>query len=181
MTTVAAPTYWFNIALKFTLEQEGGFSDLKNDSGGRTNLGIEESEARIFFHNPVFNIQKITVAQASEIYIERYWNTNGISLLPGPINMAVFDCGVNCGVVTAVKMLQSMVKSTPDGQIGHQTLNDLLYYTNRYGMAVAVSHYATLRGVHYRDIVRGNPGDVEFLDGWLNRNSACRALCDSYL
>ncbi len=84
-------------AIAFVLEREGGYSFLKEDPGGETNFGISK---RAY---PNVDIKALTIDQAKEIYKRDYWNKLNCDGKAYPLDIIMFDTGVNCGVSKAVK------------------------------------------------------------------------------
>jgi len=91
----------FNIALKFVLKWEGGYSNDPNDPGGETKFGISKRSY------PELDISKLTLKQAKEIYYQNYWLKAGCDTLPYPFNIVVFDTSVNMGKRRALEILNA--------------------------------------------------------------------------
>ena len=79
----------FDKAFEFTVGLEGGYSDDKNDPGGETRYGISKR------YNPDVDIKNLTLAQAKEIYLARYWIPAGCDAYPYPYDVILFDSAVN--------------------------------------------------------------------------------------
>jgi lysozyme family protein len=125
--------------IKVVLENEGGLSDNPNDPGGLTNMGI----AKKFYPNE--DIKNMTKDRAIEIYYKDYWSPMHLEKLHNEdLVLHVFDHGVNCGIRTSIKLLQSIVGVDEDGYIGPRKL----FYTN---------------------LADKRPALKIFLKGWLNR------------
>jgi lysozyme family protein len=68
------------------------------------------------------DVRNLTLDQAKVIYRTKYWaKVKGDQLPPG-VDYAVFDYGVNSGVVRAARVLQRIVGVEQDGKIGPTTL-----------------------------------------------------------
>lgn len=106
----------FDTAVAHILLFEGGYVNNPKDPGGETNRGI----AKKFY--PDEDIKGMTIERAKEIYRQDYWDKCQCEELPENIRLAVFDCAVNQGVRTAVRLLQQVVQVTPDGVLGPNTL-----------------------------------------------------------
>ena len=111
----------FDSSVALILKLEGGDKvvDHPKDPGGVTKYGIC---LRAYPHLGRDGIVNLTKAQAIEIYRTDYWNAASCHLLPPGISLAVFDCAVNQGVGTAIKLLQKALNVPSDGKIGKQTL-----------------------------------------------------------
>jgi lysozyme family protein len=117
----------FKQCLKFLYEHEGGLTNLKNDRGGLTNLGVTHEEYdryRRLKGETLRSVSMITMEEAEDIYHTFYWKTIQANLLPGGIDNAIFDMAVNNGVVGASKAAQRVAnklmgaKLSIDGHIG---------------------------------------------------------------
>lgn len=107
----------FEKAVLVILENEGGYVNDPNDSGGETKYGIS---ARSF---PDLDIKNLTKEQAISIYKKEYWDKIQGDKLPYRIALQVFDMAVNAGVSVAVKMLQEIAGTYKDGVVGKKTLD----------------------------------------------------------
>jgi lysozyme family protein len=94
-------------ALGIIFEVEGGYSNHPRDNGGPTNHGITQATLSAWRGRPVSvqEVQKLTTAEAVEIYRERFWKTVEAHKLPAGIDVAVFDQSVNSGPKTAQILL----------------------------------------------------------------------------
>lgn len=120
----------FDVCLKWLAEHEGGVTNLKNDRGGLTNLGVTHADYdhyRRFKGLPLRSVTLITPEEAKDLYHTFYWRTLQCHLLPGGVENAIFDMGVNNGVVGSAKAAQRVaVKLTGtrldiDGHLGPQS------------------------------------------------------------
>jgi lysozyme family protein len=89
------------IALKFTLKWEGGYSNDPNDPGGETKFGISKR-----YHQDL-DIKNLTLEGAVGIYNTEYWEPCGCAILDLPLAVCVFDTAVNRGVSKALQYLQT--------------------------------------------------------------------------
>lgn len=126
----------FRKALGFVLPQEGGYVNDPDDPGGETKWGISK---RAY---PNEDIKNLTPERACTIYATDYWDACGCDAIPFPLNVAVFDSAVNCGVGNA----KAWLKDTPD-----------------------VKAYLQKRKDYYIKIVNRNPTQVKYLKDWLRR------------
>jgi len=115
-------------ALDFVLGDniEGGYINNPADPGGETNFGICKRSY------PDVDIKNLTRDGAKAIYARDYWAPIHGDELPEPVALVAFDCAVNQGVGTAVKVLQEALAnqgylpdSAVDGRLGPQTLEAL--------------------------------------------------------
>jgi|WetSurMetagenome_2_1015567.scaffolds.fasta_scaffold00947_28 lysozyme family protein len=120
----------FDICLKWLGEHEGGVTNLKNDRGGLTNLGVTHADYdhyRRFRGLPLRSVTLITADEAKDLYHTFYWKTLQCQLLPAGIENAIFDMGVNNGVVGAARAAQRVANKLTgraldvDGHLGPQS------------------------------------------------------------
>lgn len=110
----------FDSAFSKLLMHEGGFSDHKDDPGGRTNFGITEAVARK--HGFTGDMRSLPVEVAKRIYQKDYWDSIFADELPAEIRYAMFDAAVNSGPGQAVRWLQRALNVADDGKLGAITL-----------------------------------------------------------
>lgn len=110
----------FTTAFEKLLGHEGGYSDHKDDPGGKTRYGITEAVAREVGYRG--NMRELPLDLAQRIYKDRYWDAVQAEHLPADIRYAVFDAAVNSGVAQAAKWLQRACGVKDDGVIGPQTI-----------------------------------------------------------
>ncbi len=150
----------FQECIAHVLESEGGYVWDRRDPGGETNYGISK---RAF---PKLNIKTLTKEQAIEIYYTHYWLPIRPHLIPAHLRFAVFDCAVNSGVATAIRLLQELAGVTADGIMGRVTA--------ARSVNVSLEQYLAARERLYRGIVRRRPASRVFLANWLHRLRAIR-------
>lgn len=105
----------FDRAFEIIIGHEGGYVNDPRDPGGETKYGISK---RAY---PAEDIQNLTLDRAKFLYKRDYWDAVDAESIPGAARLMVFDCSVNCGVVTAKKILQRAVDVKDDGIIGAKT------------------------------------------------------------
>ena len=114
----------FEKALAAVLVHEGGFSNLKSDPGGMTNLGCTKAVWEEHCGHPVDEktMRGLTPADVGPLYRQKYWNKVCGDDLPAGVDYVVFDAAINSGPGRAAKWLQACVGVEPDGGIGPKTL-----------------------------------------------------------
>lgn len=163
----------FELSLPYTLENEGGFSNNPNDSGGATNFGITREDYSRWLGHPVSvdDVKNMPEHYAESIYEAWYWSPLKLSLVTSQaVATAIFDMGVNLGIHEASLLAQqtlnllgaSILADGCTGPITVATLNQCT--TERFinGFQVRVRAY-------YQAIVNRNPSQRVFFDGWMNR------------
>lgn len=141
--------------------REGGLSTDPVDRGGLTYKGISS------ISNPDLFVNGLpSDAQIRQRYEERYVMGPGFDKIADlKTRSLLVDWGVNSGPAVAIKGLQGVVGTTPDGILGPKTL-------------------AAVAAMHPEDVVNGlvakrvqmigriiskNPSQAKFASGWLNR------------
>lgn len=158
----------FPACLKIVLKHEGGYVNHPKDPGGRTNLGVTQRvwEAWVGREVTEQEMRALTADMVAPLYRQKYWQkVRAHELCPG-LDLHVFDFGVNAGPARAIRYLQMMVGTQPDGKFGPATMKSVSNYINQYGAAKAVTRYGELREQYYRQL-RTFP---TFGRGWLRRN-----------
>lgn len=112
-------------SLRWVLQHEGGYANLKADPGGATNKGVTQKTYDAYrraIGAPVHDVRGIDDNEVEQIYREQYAKPVWFDRLPSGLDYALFDFAVNSGVSRAVKMLQGIVGVRQDGIMGNQTL-----------------------------------------------------------
>lgn len=158
----------FERALRFIIAVEGGISNDKDDRGGLTGFGVTQgtyNQYRRWKHWPLRPVTEISDDEIEDVYLSLFWGPLRCEDLPEPVDLVVFDSGVQHSPHTAAKLLQTAVGVTADGLIGPNTL-----------AACADAHaddlaLAIIQGRRelYQKIVDEHPEQGKFLKGWLNR------------
>lgn len=152
----------FERAVAEILRQEGGLADNPHDPGGLTNYGISQ---RAY---PSLDIRALTEADARAIYRRDYWLAPRLDRLPPGLALAAFDCAVNQGTGTAVRLLQAALGVTVDGVIGPKT-----EAAARTAGPGALTHFMASRIVRYAAL----PTFPRFGLGWARRCFEIHAQC----
>lgn len=114
------PVDAFAQALAFTLQREGGYVNDPADPGGETNYGLSK---RAY---PDLDIRNLTLEQAAQIYRRDYWERPGfnrVAEVAPALAVRLFDLGVNCGTVTAGKMLQRAINTILGADVPPRRMN----------------------------------------------------------
>ena len=180
----------FNTAFSKTLLHEGKYVNDFQDKGGETYKGI----ARNFHKNwrgwdiidafkdiPMFpeNLENSSDLKTlvKEIYKTKYWDCIKLSSFNSQIIAdELFDTAVNMGPGTAARFLQKALNLlnrnqknyadlVVDATIGAKTL-EAVSLCNSTKLNTALN---LLQGERYMKIVRKNPSQERFFNGWLNR------------
>lgn len=146
-------------ACDLILQFEGGYVNDPSDPGGETKFGISKRSY------PNEDIKNMTMSRAQEIYWRDYWLAAGCDKLPPALALMLFDCAVNCGPRTAVKLLQEVVNTNSDGIIGPLTLTAI----DEWELHELLVSYFQRREKYYRSLASFSI----YGKGWLNRLNFC--------
>ncbi|HHP0485781.1 TPA: glycoside hydrolase family 108 protein [Vibrio harveyi] len=158
-------------AVRFILIEEGalyhdgtpkpdlGYVNNPKDKGGETKGGISK---RAF---PRIDIASLTLDKIVRIYYTNYWKPAYCQEWSGAIALYAFDSAVQHGANLAIRMLQEISGTKPDGKVGPNTRkavhgHDVEYLCSRYGLR---------RSRLYARIVRKDSTQGTFIEGWHNR------------
>ena len=157
----------------FTLTQEGGFCDVAGDPGGATNHGITMYTLSAYLGRQatIDDVRNLTAETAEAIYKPDYWDALHADLLPLGLDLLAFDFGVNAGPKRSAMILQKLVGTVADGDIGPATARAIGQHSTDWLIAsLTVAHIQ-----YYRTL----DGFAEFGDGWIAR--ANRAQVAGYV
>jgi lysozyme family protein len=103
---------------------EGGYVNHPQDPGGPTNLGITQATLSRYLGRAasIQDVKTLTKEGVKPIYKKFFWDVLRCDDLPGGVDLAVYDFGVNSGPSRAARYLQSVVGTAQDGIIGPITL-----------------------------------------------------------
>jgi len=153
----------FEACLAVTLRAEGGYSDNPHDPGGPTNFGITQKVLEEHRGKPVSaeDVKHLTREEAKEIYRAKYWLPMNCAMLPGGVDLEVFDFGVNVGPSRSIKHLQKVLGLKEDGSMGPMTLA-AVNATDPKELMIKLAH-------DRQDYYRSLPTFTQFGKGWTTR------------
>ncbi len=165
----------FDVAIKFTLEHEGGYVNDAADPGGATSMGITQRIYSAWCNsngNRPKDVSLMTREEAKRIYRSWYWNPAKCETMQVPLAIAMFDTAVNFGVKGAIRMLQRCLGLRDDGSYGPLTAAGVARADQVRLAALLVEARQDFR--HER--VAHRPSQSRFLAGWLARDRALMEL-----
>lgn len=164
-----------DVALKFTLKNEGGFTNHPDDRGGPTNYGIIQSEYSVFLGRKasVDDVRKMPLSHAIAIYRQKYWAPLNLDkVIHQNVATCIFDMGVLCGTGKSAEWVQKVLGLKVDRKIGPVTLKAI----NETDPALFVELFSDYAAQYFKDIVTNRPSQKVFLKGWLARADRLRGL-----
>lgn len=150
------------------LKLEGGYVNHPNDKGGCTNKGVTLPVFKNYFGETknCNDLKNITEEQAEKIYKQGYWDVCMADNIQCPqVAYLIVDWAVNSGTKTAIKGVQKIVGTKPDGVMGPITLKAI----NDYPSKELFDEIKKNRKEFYENIVKKNPSQKCFIKGWFNR------------
>lgn len=151
----------------FILKWEGGFVNDPLDKGGATNKGITIGTFRQFYGKDatVEQLKRITDEQWLHIFKVGYWDRWQADQI---INQSVANILVDwvwASGVHGIKIPQRILGVTDDGVVGSKTIAAL----NARNQGDLFTQIKQARINFCETIVRNNPAQKRFINGWLNR------------
>ena len=168
-------TNYFDEALKFVLQAEGGFSNTAGDLGGATNLGVTQAVYNTYRAShglPAQSVALILNNEVSDIYHNEYWIAAKCDQITNKVSVIHFNTAVNTGCHEASLLLQRSAGVAVDGIIGSKTLNAV----NNNDPNVLSGKYIQELSNFYTTLAENHPNDEGFLTGWLNRTAKLNQL-----
>jgi uncharacterized protein (TIGR02594 family) len=167
----------FDVALRHVLLHEGGWTNDPKDPGGATFRGItlatfaaDRGKTLTAETAPRLRAELAALSDADTagLYRRRYWQRAGCERLPMALAVMTFDAAVNQGPVTAVRLLQTVLSVTVDGELGPAT-------------EAAVGAASDARQLPARQRYRQTRNFDRFGRGWLARVDATERLALSVI
>jgi lysozyme family protein len=157
-------------AITYCLQNEGGFSDRPEDSGGPTNKGITKTMLAKFKGRMVSTeeLQHLGDNVIKAFYEQLFWTPLRISGLSQSKATAILDTAINQGEGAAIKLAQEAVGPTliADGVPGPETLSAI----DKMSEKDFIHNYVGLIQDKYAKICMNASNQIIFLEGWLRRS-----------
>lgn len=152
------------------------YSEVKGDVGGATNSGIALSTYQEHFPSATKDVLKNMSEHDVFTFYQTYiWKTVYNAINEQPMANYIFDMTVNHGAHKCHQMVQECINTCKlhgntinafvDGQFGARTLE----MTNFFGVKELLPKLRERRIELFENIVKENPEEEKFLDGWLTR------------
>ena len=169
----------FNFAFEKMLSHEGGYSNDPDDLGKETYKGISRANhknwsgwSRIDKYKDKPDFPSILdkdvwlQREIKEFYRRNYWcPLNADQISNQAIAASIFDFSVNTGIVTSVRLIQSIVGTKADGLIGEQTLKRI----NTLDFGYVQTAFTIAKIKHYIAIIKKRPVNKKYFYGWVIR------------
>jgi lysozyme family protein len=184
-----------------TCNFEGTYSNDPTDTGGETWKGVARNKhphwkgwdlVDSLKSDPSFPAclsQSVGLEQAvQDFYREEFWEKMGCPNMPPALALDIFDCGINCGTGTAIKMLQRVLNvmnkcqalyadTAADGQWGAGTQAAMLgYFATRKDLDELLVAFNCLRGSYYVECAEKREANEKYEFGWFKQRIALHPI-----
>lgn len=146
---------------------EGGYSDNPNDRGGATNSGVTLAVYQsVYGKNKTKNdLKSMTNEQWNYIFTKLYWNKWKADDIKNQSIANILVDWVWMSGTSTIKKIQSLFGLTADGIVGNKTIS----YINSHDQEEVFNKIWNRRKSFYESLVKNNPSQKVFLNGWMNR------------
>jgi lysozyme family protein len=162
------------------LDNEGGYVNHPNDTGGETYKGIarnmhpswdgwkiiDELKSKGGFPGTAYMNDYLS-SSVRNFYRDKFWDLMNLSLIIDEnVCLQLFDMAVNAGRKTAIKIAQRACEGhiKIDGVLGSKTAFEINAMGSRF-----LDAYIDQRIKYYEEIVKKHPKNEVFLKGWIRR------------
>jgi len=148
---------------EYIIPNEGGFSDKKNDRGGKTKFGISQK----VYKNE--DIKNLTRERANAIIYRDFYIWNGLNKLPYTIRGFIVDYGMPTSPLNAIQTVHKVLGLPAKGNIiGKNTLSKLEKFS-KHDYEEFLANYQKEMLEYYKNIVQKDSSQINNLAGWINR------------
>lgn len=149
------------------LQLEGGYVWHPEDKGGPTMKGVTLRTYQEYFgsHKTVNDLKDIPYGEWQEIMKKCYWDKCRADEIENQsVAEITVDWCVNSGLI-GLRKVQEIVGAKPDGICGPITLSMI----NTSNPKSLFERIFSARSQFYVNIVKRNPSQKVFMNGWMNR------------
>lgn len=152
------------------LRLEGDYVWHSEDKGGPTNKGVTLSTFRNVFgeSKTIEDLKEISYGDWKKIMKDGYWDKcKADDIKSQPLADIIVDWCVNSGTV-GIRKVQEIAGVKPDGIVGPKTLAAI----NSSDQKELFERIWNARRQFYVNLVKKNPSQKVFMNGWMNRLNA---------
>lgn len=155
------------------IKLEGGYNNIKEDSGGPTKYGIILATWKQYGYDKngdnvidEKDIKLLTVEDARKIAKKQFWDYFQADRIKNQsIASIIVDWGYNSGQATAAMAVQKLLGLTADGKFGDLSIKAI----NKASQQDLFDKIKQARKEFYDRIVARKPSQNIFYKGWINR------------
>lgn len=169
----------FRKALAYTFQNEGGFSNVKEDRGGPTNFGITIHDLQKWRGKELTadQVKSMTREEAEKIYEAWYWKPLHLDRIDSEnVAIALFDRGVLNGLTGCSRHVRAVCGQPEKGMGDTAHFDPLIAQVNAMDPVQFVMKLADRCDLKHRGTVAAAPDQKRFLLGWLNRVNRMRRV-----
>ena len=146
---------------------EGGYSNNPLDKGGPTMQGITlATYKKVFgYDKTAEDLKKITDIQWATIFKKYYWDICKADYILSQSVANILVDWVWMSGASVIKKVQKILSVPTDGIVGVNTLAAI----NTENPRELFDKIVKLRKSFYEDLIKRNPSQKVFLNGWMNR------------
>lgn len=168
----------FHKALHYTFENEGGFSNIKEDVGGPTKFGITIAVLSHWRHKQCEpdDVRGMELREAEAIYKAWYWEPIDLDLIENDkVAMALFDRAVKDGLTGCTQRVKRVL-GHDSGEAGWERHDfpELIATINKCNPVNFVMSLADICDLLIQRTVDKHPTQRRFYNGWKNRVNRMR-------
>lgn len=180
----------FKKSIKVVFNNEGGYSNHPDDTGGATMMGITQKTLNSAYSNGIINhnrLNDLTNKDAERIYYHMYWLASHANTMSYPLCLLYLDASVHHGITGAIRLLQKTINKILDGSVLNvdgimgpittkyvKMCTSNMDNTKRFCMV-----FLDVRDDQFDRLVESRPSNKSFIVGWKNRTRRLRNLVDA--
>lgn len=147
---------------------EGGYAFHPNDRGGCTNSGVTISTYRSYYgkSKTCNDLKNMSDSQWDTIFIQGFWNRWCADMINNQSIANLLVDWVWASGMYGIKYPQEILGVTVDGIVGPKTISAINDYPDQEEL---FNKLWERRKKHFESIVKKNPSQKVFINGWLNR------------
>jgi lysozyme family protein len=149
------------------LQFEGGYVNHPDDNGGPTNKGVTLATYRQYCgeEKTIKDLQNMSYGTWQNIMKDLYWDKCKADQIKNQsLAELIVDWCVNSGLL-GIRKVQEVTGVKPDGVVGPKTLSAI----NGSDQELLFERIWKARQQFYINIVKKNPKQQIFMNGWMNR------------
>lgn len=157
----------FKIYAPKLLQLEGGYVNHPDDQGGATNKGVTLRTYKQYCGEgkTIADLRNMSYGTWQNIMKDLYWDKCLADEIESqPLAEIIVDWCVNSGMV-GLRRVQEIIGAKPDGIAGPITLSLI----NSSDPKMLFDRIKAARNQFYINIVKKNPSQKVFMNGWMNR------------
>jgi lysozyme family protein len=169
----------FQKALLYTYENEGGFSNVKEDKGGPTKYGITIHDLSRWRKKELTadDVRNMTREEAEKIYLAWYWRPLHLDRIEDErVAMALYDRAVLNGLTGVSRHVRVVCGEAEKGMGDTPHFDPLIPEVNATNPIAFVMRLADRCDAKHASHIAADPSQKRFEKGWKNRVNKMRRV-----